>query len=526
MVARAGSRDRSDGRCTSASVPAVVLRRAKGVTVAAVAITVLAASAPGAGPALPFAAPSTAAAQSRPGAIDRAVQRLQIAQRSDGGFAVEPASPSSDPSTSVWAALALGAVGVHPGAQPAKGTTLLSYLERRAGTLQDTGDLARLLLVLRAAGQGQDDAAQTATRRLRARQQGGAFPDAATGSPRVEATAFAALALAIGDDADEAAAKQAAEWLVRARGAAGWGATPRAAARTRPTAIALQALDAAGVAAPDSAATSFLEGLRSASADGGIAERAGARSDTVSTAWGIQGLTAVGLRPLASGTAGVTGDDGVERTVKTYLRERQRSDGGFGSTLRTAQVLPGLNGTTLPFAAVSRATSDRASDRAPGTPNAASTGGSGGSDGLDGASAQNGGSGGGSSTPAPSTNGGTGGGGTGGGSSESLPPAGGSVSGAGDLPPATTSSAPPPTTTQAAPPATTAAAPPTTTTDGQQVSGAVVGASGAPEAPGVASGGGSAGDDEDRAAIVLALAILAAVVLGAGLERRAPRRTA
>ncbi|MEV4423441.1 prenyltransferase/squalene oxidase repeat-containing protein, partial [Patulibacter sp. NPDC049589] len=475
---------------------------------------------------LPLAGP-TAAHAATAGTVDRAVRRLQAAQRSDGGFGAEVGAKASDAAASIWAGLALAAVGVHPGDQPAKGTTLLAYLRRQGSKVADTGDLARLVLVLRPAGEADSAAGRAALAALRTRQStDGGFPDGPSGASRVEATAFAVLALH--DGAGRADVAAGAAWLQSARGDEGWGATKGAVQRSRPTALALQALEATDTLAPDApdvvAGQRFL--LDRSNDDGGLGDRSGARSDPVSTAWATQGLKVTGIDPLsARQTTGALGDE----TVRTYLRARQRSDGGFGSTVRTAQVLPGLNGTPLPLTAVARG-SDLASDEAPsdGRANAARGGGSGsGSDGLDDAKAGPG------SQPSGGAGSGSGSGsGSGAGSTpSSTPPASSSSPPATQVPPVTST---PPTTTSAAPPAsTTSATPPTTTTGpapatdtagGQQVGGTVVGAGSAPAAAGVATGGGGSGDD----GVAIALAVVLVVVFGAGaqLERRRPRRVA
>lgn len=487
-----------------------MLRWTKEIGVAVILAGALGASA--AGPADgPFAALGPAVARAA-GPVDRTVQRLQAAQRRDGGFATDPGARASDPASSVWAALALAAVGVHPADQPARGTTALAYLRRHADDLRDTGDLARLVLVLRASRVAVDTDGERTADALRRRQRlDGAFPDAAGPGPgRVEATAFAILALAAGPEDDRAAAARGAAWLTTARTGDGWGDAAGATPRTRPTALALQALRAQSGLASDSVGQAFLLD-RISTDDGGIADRAGRRSDPASTAWGTQGLLAVGVNPLTTrqSTGGLAGEDGENRTVRTYLHARQRDDGGFGSTIRTAQVLPGLNGTVLPLAAVERG-SDRAGERAPATPNAARSGGAGGSEGLDDAKATN--DGGTTTSPASPEDAGGDGGDDGDGSGASAVRTTGSGGASAPAQPTTTT---PATTT------TSAAAPPPPA--GGQVSGSVVSTGDQPTGPGVASGGDAG--DEDDAALLLALAALLAVALGAGLERRRPRTT-
>jgi len=497
-----------------------VVRGAKTRVVVAGLVIVTASALPAAIPGrtgLPV--PATSLAATAPGSLDRAVGRLQAAQRDDGGFGTTTGADRSDPATTVWAALALASVGVHPADQPRRGTTALAYLESHADDLTATEDLARLVLVLRAAGRADRDAAKDAQAELSRRQAAdGGWPDVASGPARLGPTAFAILALS-GDPGEtpKAAVARGAGWLKAANDGRGWGTASRTAARPDTTALGLQALLAAEpneVPLGDAAYALFND---RANADGGFGGADRRRSTAPATATVLQGIRAFGVDPKKFVTVGGTNST----TTISYLRSRQRPDGGFGDTATTARVLPGLNGVAYPLRAVARG-SDRANASAPEDEReneARSTPTEGGAAELDGARAGDGGTSG--STTGGTSSGGTSSGGastaSGTGSSSTATPSTGTPGGA---------AVPAPTTTAATPPATTttSTAPTPPAGDGQEVGGTVVGASptAATGAPGVRAGGGDG--DGDASSIALGGLALLAVAAGTQIERRRPRR--
>jgi hypothetical protein len=294
------------------------------------------------------------------GKVTRAVRALQEAQRSDGGFGKRPGAAASDPVTSVWAALALESVDVHPADQPAKGTTVQTYLDAHAKDLQATEDLAAMALVLDATGRRSSTVYRATVSRLTARQNAdGGFTSAGGGPSKVTPTAFALLALHGANlPQDVGSRSRGEEWLrTAAAKAGGWGETPGARAQTTPTALALQALETAS--APDKrdfglkadGQTLLRNNTR---ADGGLSD--GGASDALLTARAMQGVRATGDDPktfLAS-----LGD----QTAESFLTGAQAADGGFGTTLRTAQILPGFNGTAFPLDEVKRASGKQRKD--------------------------------------------------------------------------------------------------------------------------------------------------------------------
>jgi hypothetical protein len=469
--------------------------------------------------------PPVARAAASTGPVDRAVAALQAAQRRDGGFGAAPGAGRSDPATTVWAALALAAVGVHPADQPGRGTTVLSYLGRRGAGLTDTGDLARLVLVLRAAGSGGDLAAASTAALVGRQRADGGWADADGGPARVAASSFAILALSTAaDDASRAAVQRGGAWLRAAHDGSGWGTAPGGRARADTTGLALQALRAAQ---PDefeltSAAQSFLNAR--GRADGGLAGARPSRSDAVATAFAMQGLRATGIDP-----ATFRGLDGT--TAGAYLEDRQRSDGGFGSTLRTAQVLPGLNGVALPLRTVARG-SDRASAAAPGAERengAAGAATTGGADALTGAQTGGGdapaaGDGGSSSPGAGSAPGGSASAGSSSPSAGSSSPSAGAGASSAGAATGDGADAKDPAGGGASSPGPATPAADGGSAAGRPVDGVVVGATRASAtAPGgVAAAGG--GGSTTSPALVLGGAMVLLALVGSGLERRRPRR--
>jgi hypothetical protein len=478
--------------------------------VSAVAALAVAATGLSAGPLVGGTAlgPAPAAAAQELGPLDRAVRRLQAAQRADGGFAPTVRDRRSDPSVTVLAALALASVGVHPADQPAKGTTLLAYLDRHADALTRTEDLARLVLVLRAAGEADRPSGSAALATLVARQRtDGSFPAGSAGGARTAPTALAAIALAGGDEAQRATAARAVAWLRtayrRTGSGLGWGTTAGSTPRPDVTGLVLQALQAG----PDpefelsGGAQAYL--VDALTTSGGYAGARAGRPTPQATATVLQGLRAVGFDPRQFSSQ--------DSSPIRYLRRQQDDEGGFGDTAATAAVLPGLNGVAFPVRAVPRG-SRRASAEASEPERAGAAAGGGGGGGAEAQSqAQASGN---SDRDAPGRAGGSGSGPGG-----SSPAPGTSAPGAAAVPPGTTTSATPPTTTTTT---TTGPTPPAGAAD--EVSGQVVGAGAAPQTAGVAAGGAGGEGDGDGPTIALGGLLVVAALGGAVLEGRGPRR--
>jgi len=317
----------------------------------AVAAAALAALALGAGAgaassvrAAPAGPEARAAAASPSG---QAVNYLRRAQNRDGGLGAARGTSSNQLFTG-WSALGLAAVGVNPRdvARPG-GRALTTYLSR-AGSISDTGELERTILVLRASGLsprrfGGRDLVAELLRRQRA--------DGSWGR-NVAHTAFGIFALrAAGQSAGTGSLRRAGAWLAGARnGDGGYGFVPSAQSDVDDTGAALQALAAAGRRGPaSSAAVGYLR--RTQNRDGGFGQSEDRGSNAQSTAWAVQGLVASGAGPSAAG-----------RDPLRYLVGLQRRDGHIAYSRTsdqtpvwvTAQALTALRRKPFPLDAVPR----------------------------------------------------------------------------------------------------------------------------------------------------------------------------
>jgi hypothetical protein len=245
---------------------------------------------------------------------------VRAAQHRDGGFGLTPAAASS-PVVTGWAALGLAAAGQHPARVRRGGRSALAYVEARAGSLTEIGDVERTILVARAAGRnprrfgGRDLVAAL----LRERERSGAI------AGQVSYTSFGVLALrAAGVSSRGPTVRSAARWLVRQQNRdGGYNVGGRGGAGgVDDTAYTVQALVAAGrrTAAGTRRAAAFV--ARSQNRDGGFPLRPGDGSNAQSTAYAIQGLVAArrhgravrrGLRYLRS----LTQPNGAVRYSRT-----------------------------------------------------------------------------------------------------------------------------------------------------------------------------------------------------------------
>jgi len=349
-------RRRFEVRWERPAVPAAGTAAAALVVALAVAVGLQVASAPPAGAAGP---PANAAASSP---SSKAVTYLRRAQNRDGGFGAMSGTSSSQLFTG-WSALGFGAAGVNPrDVARAGGRSVTTYL-RRAGSIGDTGELERTILVLEASGlSGRRFDGRDLVAELLRRQR-------ADGSWRrnVGHTAFGVLALrSAGLRAGSGPVRRGAGWLAGARNAdGGFGFVPRAESDVDDTGAALQALAAAGRRGPAaSEAVAYLRRMQNR--DGGFGQSEGRSSNAQSTAWAVQGLVAVGA-------------GGLERAAIRYLRGLQRRDGHIAYSRTsdqtpvwvTAQALTALRRKPFPLAAV-----PRKRRRAGGSAAAAGSGGS------------------------------------------------------------------------------------------------------------------------------------------------------
>ncbi len=288
--------------------------------------------------ALVLVAPGSAQAAS---ATSRAVSYLQHAQNPDGGFGGAPGASSTQLHTG-WVALGLAAAGRNPADVRRGGNSIVDYVRAHASSLNDTGDLERAILTLRAAHvsvrsfAGRDLVADL----LRRRSRNGSWSNNNTW------TSFGILALRA---AGGVSVSRSASWLARRQNHdGGFGFQPRAASTADDTGAALQALGAAGRGGSKAArqAVAFLR--RSQRSDGGFGQMRTQTSNSQSTAWAVQGLVAVGRSP--------------GRRALAYLRSLQSRDGSirYSKSSRqtpvwtTAQALDALKLKAFPLKPAAR----------------------------------------------------------------------------------------------------------------------------------------------------------------------------
>ncbi|HKG09904.1 MAG TPA: prenyltransferase/squalene oxidase repeat-containing protein [Gaiellaceae bacterium] len=248
--------------------------------------------------------------------ITQSADYLESRRGPDGGVS-EPGG-RADAALTAWTILALRSIGRDPGRASRE------YV--RTAAPEDMTQTA-----LRALALGDE---QLLNRLDAARQ-----PDGRIG-PLVNSTAWSVLALrAAGRPAGPATVR----YLLRQqRKTGGWSWHPRGPPDSNDTAVAIQALRAAGVRGrPLSRGARFLRRLQAPS--GGFRLVPGREPDAQSTAWAIQGLLAAGLRP---GPA-----------AYRYLARLRRPDGSYRYSKRyavtpvwvTAQVVPALAGKPFPL---------------------------------------------------------------------------------------------------------------------------------------------------------------------------------
>ena len=200
---------------------------AGGVAVALMAVLVSLSSASSPPPAEAAAGPST-----------KAVRYLARAQNRDGGLGAARGQSSSQLFTG-WSALGLAAARRNPRDVARSGGRAITTYLRKAGSIDDTGELERTIMVLRTAGlsprsfRGRDLVAEL----MRRRSGDGSWKG------NVAHTAFGVFALrAAGDPAGSGSVQQAAGYLERAQnGDGGFGYVPRAGSDGDDTGAALQA---------------------------------------------------------------------------------------------------------------------------------------------------------------------------------------------------------------------------------------------------------------------------------------------
>ena len=281
---------------------------------------------------------------------------LVRAQGSDGGFAAAPGQPSS-PAMTGWAMLALEASGRNPLDVRSDGENPVAYLRSQAGRLRSVGDLERTVLALTGAGLDPRRFARTdLVAELRSRRDGDGSVDG-----QVNLTAFYALAMRAAG-ADPRSLRRPARWLRRAqRPDGGWGIQPDAPSEADSTGAALQGLVAAG--SRGAATARGADWLRKAQrGGGGWALGSSGVVNSQSAAWAVQGLVAAG-----------GGDRAVTRGI-AYMERLRAPDGHYRYSSSsdqtpiwvTAQALVAVERRAFPIPAVARASSGSGPSRRSG----------------------------------------------------------------------------------------------------------------------------------------------------------------
>jgi energy-coupling factor transport system substrate-specific component len=292
-----------------------------------------------------LSAPAPAAAAS----LGRELAYLSSAQNPDGGYGATTSQHSSELYTA-WVAMGFAATGRNPASVRRDGHSLLDSLRGEAATLPSLGDVERTVLAARACGAsaysfaGRNLVAEV----LRGRASDGSF------AHQVNLSSFAVFALrAVGHSASYGPLRKAAGWIEREQnGDGGFGFGTRGSrSDVDDTAAALQALAVAGARNRGvlSRAVGYL--TRSQGADGGFPQQYGGESNAQSTAWAVQGLIAVGVRPGSLRHRG-------SRSPLAYLESLLAPNGSIRYSRTssqtpawvTASALIALAGKTFPVA--------------------------------------------------------------------------------------------------------------------------------------------------------------------------------
>ncbi|MEA2445615.1 MAG: energy-coupling factor transport system substrate-specific component [Thermoleophilales bacterium] len=271
----------------------------------------------------------------------RAIDFLRSAQNSDGGFGAARGQGSTQ-LHSGWVSLGLAAANRNPRAFQRGGKSAIDYMSGGAGSLNDTGEIERTILVLRASGLSARD---FAGRDLIAELQRRRKADGSYGT--VNWTAFAVMALRA---SGVGGTGKSVSYLVKQQNSdGGFGFSTAASSDADDTGSVLQALAAGGKRGSSATRRALAYLKQSQHADGGWGQMPSQPSNAQSTAWAVQGIVAAGRNPSSFGADPLA-----------YLRGLQRSDGSFRYSRSsaqtpvwvTAQALVALQRKAFPLAAV------------------------------------------------------------------------------------------------------------------------------------------------------------------------------
>jgi hypothetical protein len=245
--------------------------------------------------------------------VSHAADWLESVQNGDGGFGPS-ASDESATATTCWVMLGLEAAGRNPldVASP-KGRTPVDFLRREIGTVGSPGDIARTILALEGTGVDPHDfgGRNLVAELFAARRDDGSYH----GWPN--STAFAVIALrAAGVDGGT---QKSLDWLRKVQNEdGGWGDNPGSPSTTDGTGAVMQALS------PDSKAAGhglFYLRHQAQQKGGGFPLGGNGAVNTMSTAWAIQGILAVGGDPGSFRRGSVS--------APGYLAHNQREEGSY-----------------------------------------------------------------------------------------------------------------------------------------------------------------------------------------------------
>jgi energy-coupling factor transport system substrate-specific component len=252
----------------------------------------------------------------------RAVAYLKNAQNGDGGFGGGPGQGSTQLHTG-WVALGLASAGQNPRDVQSGGNSVIDYLRGGAGSLNDTGELERTILVLRASGvnprdwSGRDLVAELQRRR----QSSGSYGT-------INWTAFGVMALRA---SGVGGTGKSVSYLVKQQNSdGGYGFSPAAGSDADDTGAVLQGLAAGGKRGSSATRRAVAYLKRTQHTDGGWGQMPSQPSNAQSTAWAVQGLVAAGRNPARFKRGG--------RSPMQFLAGLQRGDGSFRYSRRSAQT--------------------------------------------------------------------------------------------------------------------------------------------------------------------------------------------
>jgi energy-coupling factor transport system substrate-specific component len=291
--------------------------------------------------------PASAQAASSP---LRAARYLASAQNSDGGWGFSGGSRTTAVATS-WTIIGLAAAGYDPLSVRRRGRSPSALLRGWAVRARTTADIERTALALAAAGLSPSTGGLM-TRLVRSQRADGSF------AGMINLTSYGLLALrASGRSARSRSVRKAAWWITRRQNRDGGFNFARrgGASSIDDTAGALQAIAAAGLRRGSAAQRAGRYLAARQNGDGGYPLMPSGRSNAQSTALAVQALVAAGRNPDRQRRRGA-------RSPLSYIRALQSSRGSIryarSSTATpvwvTSQSLAALAKRPLPIRIVRR----------------------------------------------------------------------------------------------------------------------------------------------------------------------------